>query len=718
MKGNNIKINYRADANENLFGASPRVTEALQQALHNLHHYPSPDALPLREAIAGKFGVTIEEVLVGSGSAELISLLIRTFCRPVHTSSILSVSPTYPLYQAEAEALGVKYKAVPLDSNYQFDADAILAAADATTRLCFISNPNNPTGSFLAQAQLEKLIYTLPAHVTLVLDEAYAEFATDPNFRSALNYLHQRPNLVILRTFSKAYGLAALRVGYMIAQAALVQEIAQVKQPFNVNHMAQVAAVAALQDEDFLAYTLNETQAGKAHLQQILHKLGIHYWPSEGNFILADAGLKAQQLYDTLQQRGIQVRQTQDPFALRITVGPPEHQLYLERTLEEILTPAALADHQHLAPILEAGKAISVSDEAQAIAIVQGFANADHAAGSSAERAGLAFARALETRLTLNNHYHMGNLYSSSIGETDMISAFSVLIRATPLVTFGHQFANLTIARQVEKAERIHILDLGIGSGLQWLHLFDILATRPEGAPEVSITGIDIPAPGDDYERYLNETRDRLLAYAGARGIRLNYKAIASRLEDVNLLDLSIEPDAVLVVNAAFTLHHIPDQLVSEDNYRDFILRQIKELQPAVFTLTEPSSEHNKLSFMPRLRESLRHYYHVFDALDTLLPPHLPERKTIEQEFFGREIINVVAYEGSERVERHERHEAWQHRLNRTGFTPLQPGEFAPAIASALNLHEHFSLEPNIAGYTLHWKGTPIVASTAWTTNN
>jgi len=705
---------YRAASNENLFGVSAQVTASLQRALSNIYRYPDPGATLLREAITVKLHVTLDEVMVGSGSAELISLLIRVFCRPFTESAILSVAPTYPLYQAEAEALGVQYIVAPLDSSFHFDIDGLLARVTPQTRLCFISNPNNPTGTCLTQAQLERLLNELPPQVILVLDEAYIEFAAAPDVADALSFLQQRPNLVVLRTFSKAYGLASLRVGYMLASRELLRQVALVKQPYTVNQLAQVAALTALQDEDFLHQTLQATAAGKAHLQQLLDFLGIQWWPSEGNFLLADAGAPAQPIVARLLQQGVLVRETSDAHAFRITIGPKDHQDYLHQQLQTILAPESIWEHPALAQILRTGYTLAQGDTATSEDALHQLASIASGTGSPEERIALAFARAFHAKLAADENVHAGNLYSSTFGVMDMISAFGVLIRQTPLVTFGHLFSNLAILEAVTDAPEVHILDLGIGAGLQWLHLLEMLASRPGGAPKVRITGVDIPAAEGAPEARLVETGERLQQHAAQLGIEFSYTYLAARLEDVYLQDLYFAPSETLVVNAAFTLHHLPDQLLGLPDQRDRVLQQIKQLQPKVFTLTEPDSEHNNLHFVPRLRESLRHYYTVFDVLDTVLPPQLPERQIIEQEFFGREIINVISCEGAARVERHERNAAWQRRLARTGFRPYTYAALAPQIVDYLQLHENFTLVKNGAGYSLCWKATPVVAATVW----
>ncbi|GHA53700.1 histidinol-phosphate transaminase [Pontibacter akesuensis] len=706
---------YNGSSNENLFGVSAQVTAALQEALPQIYAYPMPDAAPLRAAVADHVGVNPEQLVVGSGSAELISLLVRSYCQPFSQCNVVSVAPTYPLYQMEAEALGVQFKQAPLNSRYAYDLPGMLRQIDAETRILFLSNPNNPTGGYLTKTELEWLLREVPPHVLLVMDEAYLEYVSAPDYANALPYLPQHENLVVLRTFSKAYGLASLRVGYLIAQQQVVCRIMAVKQPFNVNQLAQIAAHAALYDQKHLHHTLEQTHIGKGHLQHLMQLEGVQWWPSEGNFLFVDAGLPARQLAEPLLENGIQVRYTDSNYNFRITVGTPAHQQHLREQLHAILSPESIWPNKVLAQILKTGYTLSKTDDVfQALATVSELAETANNIGTAAERIALAFARAFSSCLGPEGNQHTGNLYSSTFGETDMISAFNVLVKSTPLVTFGHHFGNLAIAETTAGASEIHILDLGIGGGLQWLHLLELFAARGESAPKIRITGVDIPSAVGAPDKKLQQTGKMLTQHAEKLGLRFSYTAIAQRLEVVNLRKIYTAENEVLVVNSAFTLHHLPDHLLGPVDYRDRILQQIKALQPAILTLTEPDSEHNKLRFLPRLRESLRHYYTVFDALDTLLPRLMPERQIIEQEFFGREIINVISCEKLQRVERHERHEAWMHRLIRNGFAPAPIKDSAIQIKENLKLHVNFSVQPNGAGNTLRWKETPVVAATAW----
>ncbi|EJF09093.1 GRAS-like transcription factor [Pontibacter sp. BAB1700] len=709
------RLPYQAATNENLFGSSPQVLAAMQQALTSIHGYPTPDAADLRHALAKKLGVQADEITVGSGSAELISLLVRRFCGHDKDGEVLTFTPSYPLYCQEARALRIPCTEIPLTSAFRIDMQAFMRQLRPSTRLCFICNPNNPTGTYLTSAELEEVLDRIPAHITVVVDEAYIEYVTAPDCADAVSMLSRYPNLVVLRTFSKAYGLASVRIGYMIAQRHLIEQIHEVKQPYNVNQLAQVAALAALDDEHFLHMTLEATQTGKTKLEQALQKIGVQFWPSQGNFLLLDAGgYSADDIHSYLLANNILVRRA-DHHTLRLTIGPDEHQLYLLQMLQELLHPSRVyATQPLLAQVLDLG--YQVQDQPE-----EAVVNAHDLLNRAAEQTGAegriaqAFARALALRCQQSTTKASGNLYASNFGEMDMIAAFNVLVTATPLVTFGHRFANHSILSAIAGKSSVYLLDLGIGSGLQWFHLMEQLAAMPGERPALHLTGIDIPDHSNPDPAYkLQATGSRLSAHAERLGLDFSYTYVATRLEDFDLQSLEIDASHTLIVNAALTLHHLADELVAIPDQRDRVLQQIRALRPQLLTLTEPDSEHNRLDFLPRLRESLRHYHTVFDVLDTLLPADMPERRVIEQEFFGREILNVVAFEGGDRVERHERLDAWQHRLTRNGYKPAPLQVTAAQIRQELNLHSQFSLAPHTAGYTLHWKGTNIIAATAW----
>ncbi|PKV63181.1 histidinol-phosphate transaminase [Pontibacter ramchanderi] len=711
----NKRLLYQAATNENLFGSSPQVLAAMQQALNSVHGYPTPDAADLRHALAGKLGVQANEIVIGSGSAELISLLVRRFCGHDRESEVLTFTPSYPLYCHEAQALRISCTEIPLTSSYQVDVQALRRQLRPTTRLCFICNPNNPTGTYLTSTALEEVLDCLPAHVTTVVDEAYIEYATATDCADAVAMLARYPNLVVLRTFSKAYGLASVRIGYMVAQRHLIEQVLEVKQPYNVNQLAQVAALAALEDEHFLEMTVEATQTGKAKLEKALLKMGVQFWPSQGNFLLLDAGgYSADDIHNYLLANNILVRRA-DQHTLRLTIGPDEHQLYLLHMLQELLHPSRVyADQPLLAKVLDLGHQLQEEPEeaaAQLHTLLHQAAEQPNADGRIAQ----AFARALILRSQQDKQAAAGNLYATNFGEMDMIAAFNVLVTATPLVTFGHRFANHSILSAMAGKPAVYLLDLGIGSGLQWFHFMDLVASLPGERPKFHLTGIDIPDSSNADPAYkLRATGERLAAHAARLGLDFSYTYVATRLEDFDLQTLEIDSCYTLVVNAALTLHHLADELVAIPDQRDRVLQQIRALRPQLITLTEPDSEHNRLEFLPRLRESLRHYHTVFDVLDTLLPADMPERRVIEQEFFGREILNVVAFEGIDRVERHERQDAWQHRLLRNGFKPAPCQVTAAQIKQELDLHPQFSLAAHTAGYTLHWKGTNIIAATAW----
>jgi histidinol-phosphate aminotransferase len=220
---------------------------------------------------------------------------------------------------------------------YQYDAAGLLAAASERTRICFIANPNNPTGTFMPRADLERLCRELPAHVILAVDEAYFEYASAPAYPDSLTMRGQREHLLSMRTFSKAYGLAGLRVGYLVAPSEMAGYVQRVRPAFNVNSLAQVAAMAAMTDDEHVERTRELTRAGLAYLAGEFKRLGIAFWPSQANFLFVDVGRDARQVYEALLGRGVIVRPIGGPRHLRITAGLPRENERLVQALGEIL---------------------------------------------------------------------------------------------------------------------------------------------------------------------------------------------------------------------------------------------------------------------------------------------------------------------------------------------------------------------------------------------
>jgi hypothetical protein len=333
--------------------------------------------------------------------------------------------------------------------------------------------------------------------------------------------------------------------------------------------------------------------------------------------------------------------------------------------------------------------------------------------GDATERLIAVFTRGLEARL-YGDTSGQGNLYDRITCPEDMIAAFEVLVQSTPLVTFGHRAATTAIAAALDSAEAVHLVDLGIGVGSQWPALIRQLGHRTGGAPRVRLTGVDLPASSDDPEAALREVGRRLQEAAKAAGVSLHYHMRATRVETLEAAALDLHDDECLAINASLALHHVPDGRVDPAAPRDAVLRRLRALEPAVVTLVEPDAEHNTLPFLPRLWESLRHYGTVFDVLDTLLPRDLRERQTIEQAFFGSEIMNHLGGEGAARMERHERHSQWARRLREAGFRARPMAPYRAEVEAALTLQENFSVMEIDEALVLAWQGVPILAASAW----
>jgi hypothetical protein len=309
-----------------------------------------------------------------------------------------------------------------------------------------------------------------------------------------------------------------------------------------------------------------------------------------------------------------------------------------------------------------------------------------------------------------------GNLYQEPPHPQDMLAAFQLLLDGTPFIRTGYTGANLTIMEVLGDAPRWHIVDIGIGSGTQWQHFLALLAGRGVSLPQVRLTGIDIPAPGPDPSHRLREVAARLQHHAAALGVPFSCEMLASPIEAVDVTALQPHATDALVINAAFALHHTAagDGVVDPARSRDAVLRRLHGLQPRLLMLVEPDAEHNALPFVPRVREAMAHYLTVFDALNELLPGDRPARAVIEQAFFGREMLNIIAGEGPLRVERHERHTAWQRRLAIADFTAIDLGHLRSHLKRSLKLTPPCDLLGVSGGLALAWKGVPLVAVSAW----
>ena len=310
-------------SNENPRGPSPRVRQAIADTVAGITRYPDGNGFALKTALAGRFGVDREQVVLGNGSNDILELATQAFLRPgdeaVYSQHAFAV---YPLATQARGATGVAVPARELGH----DLDAMLAAITPRTRIVFVANPNNPTGTWLAQSMVKSFVGSVPSDVLIVLDEAYNEYLRPAQQSDTASWIASHPNLVVSRTFSKAYGLAGLRVGYGLMDIAIANLLNRVRQPFNVNSVAQAAALAALADTAYVEESAHLNLAGLEQLMRGLDALGIGYVPSHGNFLLVRIG-DAAKVYDQLLRKGVIVRPVANyglPEHLRVTVGLEE----------------------------------------------------------------------------------------------------------------------------------------------------------------------------------------------------------------------------------------------------------------------------------------------------------------------------------------------------------------------------------------------------------
>ena len=308
-------------SNENPLGASPLAIAAARAALDEVGLYPDGNGYALKSALVQRYGVKIEQVFLGNGSNDLLELAARAFLtvgdKAVYSDHSFAV---YPLATQAVGATGISIKA----QEFGHDLDAMrIAAVEQGAKMIFIANPNNPTGTFLSGADLHAFLRALPAHILVVLDEAYNEYLPVENRYNSVAWLAEFPNLIISRTFSKAYGLASLRVGYALGNAVVMDMINRVRQPFNVNSMAQAAATAALGDDEFVKRTFELNQRGMVQLTQGLSALGLSHIPSKANFVSFHV-VNAAQIYRRLLELGVIVRPIANyamPDYLRVSIG-------------------------------------------------------------------------------------------------------------------------------------------------------------------------------------------------------------------------------------------------------------------------------------------------------------------------------------------------------------------------------------------------------------
>jgi len=311
-------------SNENPLGPSPLGVAAAQKALAESHRYPDGGGYYLREKLAHRLGVPMDNLLLGFGSSDLIDLCARLLLS--ENVQGMTAEGSFPLFSIAMRATGARLMRVPL-KDYTFDLPAMARAVTPRTRLIILANPNNPTGTMFTAAAFEKFLDALPGHVVVVLDEAYFDYVQRDDYSRSIDLVKEGRKLVVLRTFSKVYGLAGIRMGYGIGPAALLTEINKFRLPFNTSGVAQAAALAALDDAEHVRRSIESNRAGMKQLETGLAALGVKYVPSFANFMLIELGGGALRISDELLKLGVIVRPMAwmgFPNAIRVTVGTPE----------------------------------------------------------------------------------------------------------------------------------------------------------------------------------------------------------------------------------------------------------------------------------------------------------------------------------------------------------------------------------------------------------
>lgn len=326
-------------SNENPLGPSPKAVKAIQQGLGDLHRYPDADAGVLRQAIAEQYGVEKQQVITTNGADELITLISEAFLET--GDEIIVPAPSFSEYDFGAHIMGAIVKQVPFDEGFQYNVEKILEAVTDKTKIIYICSPNNPTGTYMTRGQMTHLLSELK-DILIVFDGAYSQFADKEDYTDGLEFVKAGHPVIALQTFSKIYGIAGVRIGFGIASEHIIKSILKVKEPFNVNTLAQIAASAAITDTEHVTASFNANKKGREFLYRSFEKLGLPYTETTANFILVQIGENGEEIYRQLMKKGIIVRYGKIwglPEHVRVTIGTDEENNFFINALTEILTP-------------------------------------------------------------------------------------------------------------------------------------------------------------------------------------------------------------------------------------------------------------------------------------------------------------------------------------------------------------------------------------------
>lgn len=335
----NIDKIEKLASNENPLGPSPKAMEYIEKEIKNINMYPDSAAIKLREKLAEKHGVKIENIIVGSGGEELIKNIAETFINP--GDEVMIATPTFGKYATDVSFLGGVVISIPLNKEYKQDVEKIIKSVNEKTKLIFICNPNNPTGNIMTKAEQEYLIKNLPQDVVVVFDEAYYDYAVkNKEYPETLNILKERPNTIILRTFSKVAGIAAVRLGYLLTSQEICEAMYKIKLTFSVNRLAQAAALGALEDKEHIEKTVELNYKSLALMEEYFDKNGFEYIKSSANFVFVNVNMDSKVVFQKLLEKGVIIR---GGFLwgwnnwIRVSTGTIEQtKIFIDR-LEEVL---------------------------------------------------------------------------------------------------------------------------------------------------------------------------------------------------------------------------------------------------------------------------------------------------------------------------------------------------------------------------------------------
>ena len=325
-------------SNENPLGPAPEVINTIKNEAKNVFLYPDADSRDLKTALAEKYELSRDKIFIGNGSDEILDLLMTLLLNP--GDEVIQGDPAFIKYELAVKSRGGSSIKVPLDQNHRHDLEAMEAEITSKTKAIFICNPNNPTGTMLAESEIKDFLNRVSDDILIILDQAYQEYITETDFFDGVGLLESHPNLVLMRTFSKAYGMAGMRIGYALGSEKLFDYLNRIRGPFNVNRLAQKAAVRALEADDHLRKCQNLNKEEKGFLYQEFEKMGLEYIETQTNFMMVETTLAASKVFKKLQQRGVIIRpgnQFGMDSWIRVTIGTHRQNQIFIKELKKLL---------------------------------------------------------------------------------------------------------------------------------------------------------------------------------------------------------------------------------------------------------------------------------------------------------------------------------------------------------------------------------------------